>query len=102
MKKPEHHIFVCGSFRAGGDPQGGCHKKRSRELIQYLEQEIADRGMAGIVVSSTGCLKLCDRGPVFIVYPANWWYGNIDSEEAVDAVLDSIEADKPPAKYLIA
>ena len=102
MKKPEHHIFVCGSFRMNGEPQGVCHKKNSRNLMQYLEQEITDRGMNGIALSSTGCLKVCDRGPALIVYPDNWWYGNIDGEEAIDAILDGIEAGTPAEKYLLA
>lgn len=102
MKKPAHHIFVCASFRMSGEPQGVCHKKGSIQLLQYLESELSDRGMGDVVVSSTGCLKVCDRGPAMVVYPENWWYGRIDSEEAVDAVIDSIESGTPAASYVIA
>ena len=80
MKKPKHHIFVCGSFRANGAPQGVCNKKDSLQLLQYLEQELSDRGMTDVSVSSTGCLKLCDVGPAMIVYPQNWWYGRVENE----------------------
>ena len=69
MQKPKHHIFVCGSFRANGAPQGVCNKKSSMQLLQYLEQELADRGLSDVVVSSTGCLKVCDRGPAMVIYP---------------------------------
>ena len=44
MKKPEHHIFVCGSFRANGAPQGVCNKKNSMGLLQYMEQELSAVG----------------------------------------------------------
>ena len=27
-----------------------------------------------------------------IVYPENQWYGNVDSEDAVDDILDALEA----------
>ena len=73
MTKPTHHIFVCGSFRATG-AQGVCHKKESAQLLQYFEQEAGDRGLDGVMVSSTGCLKACDNGPIVIVYPQNVWY----------------------------
>ncbi|MFP3042703.1 (2Fe-2S) ferredoxin domain-containing protein [Treponema primitia] len=102
MTKPKHHVFVCGSFRANGTPQGVCNKGGSMQLMQYLEEELADRGMADVSVSSTGCLKVCDRGPALIVYPENWWFGHIDSEEAIDAVIDSIESGKPSAEHVIA
>jgi len=101
MKKPGYHIFVCGSFRFNGTPQGVCGKKDSLRLLQYLEQELSDRGMTDIAVSSTGCLKVCDAGPAMIVYPNNWWYGRVESEAAVDEIIDALEAGKPADKYLI-
>ena len=101
MQKPEHHIFVCCSFRMSGAPQGVCSKSGSMQLMQYLQEELADRGLDA-AVSSTGCLKVCDRGPAVIVYPENWWFGHIDSEEAIDAVIDSIESGEPAADYLLA
>ena len=44
MEKPEHHIFVCASFRADGDGKGVCKKKGSMDLLPYIENEILDRG----------------------------------------------------------
>jgi (2Fe-2S) ferredoxin len=101
MKKPEHHIFVCGSFRANGAPQGVCNKKNSMGLLQYLEQELFDRGMTGVTVSSSGCLKACDSGPVMVIYPENWWYGKIEDEAAIDGIIDALEDGKPAEGYLI-
>ncbi len=102
MKKPKHHIFVCASFRAGGDAQGVCAKKGSMNLLQYMVTELSDRGMADSMVSSTGCLKVCDRGPALVVYPENWWYGKIENEAMIDEIIDSIESGVPAEKYLIA
>ena len=101
MKKAGHHIFVCGSFRANGTPQGVCNRKESLQLLQYLEQELADRGLSDVIVSSTGCLKACEKGPVMIVYPENWWYGGVESQSAVDEIIDSLEAGKPAGNYAI-
>lgn len=102
MKKPDKHIFVCASFRMSGDPQGVCHKKGSASLIQYLEQELSDRGLAGITVSSTGCLKVCDRGPAMVIYPDNVWYGKVEDEAAIDEIIDAIENGSVAEKYVIA
>lgn len=102
MKKPDKHIFVCASFRMSGDPQGVCHKKGSASLIQYLEQELSDRGLAGITVSSTGCLKVCDRGPAMVIYPDNIWYGKVENEAAIDEIIDAIENGSTAEKYVIA
>ncbi|MBF0498213.1 MAG: (2Fe-2S) ferredoxin domain-containing protein [Deltaproteobacteria bacterium] len=102
MNKPESHIFVCASFRASaGDTKGVCHKKGSIDFLPYIENEILDRGL-GAMVSSCGCLKLCDNGPVMIVYPQNYWYGSVDSEEKIDSILDALEEGKSVKQYLLA
>jgi (2Fe-2S) ferredoxin len=101
VKKPEHHIFVCGSFRASGTPQGVCNKKGSMGLLQYMEQELSDRGFAHVTVSSAGCLKVCEAGPAMVVYPENWWYGHVEDEAAVDAIIDGLEEGRPAEQYII-
>jgi (2Fe-2S) ferredoxin len=100
MQKPKHHIFVCGSFRVRGEPKGVCQNKGSASLIQYLENELVDRGLDDVMVSSAGCLKMCDRGPVLMVYPDNYWYGGVD-EDVVDEILDALEEDQPAEEYLL-
>lgn len=84
-----------------GTPQGVCAKGGAVQLMQYIEDALSDRGLGDVAVSCTSCLRVCDRGPALVVYPENWWYGHIDSEEAVDAVLDSIKAGIPAKEYLI-
>jgi (2Fe-2S) ferredoxin len=101
MDKPKHHIFVCASFRAQGAPQGICHKKESLGLIPYLESELSDRGMSDVAVSATACLNLCEKGPIVVVYPENFWYGEIDSEEKVDEILDALEEGAACEDHLI-
>lgn len=99
MEKPKYHFFVCSSFRSGGEPQGVCHKKDAISLLQYLENEIIDRGLEAMI-TSTGCLKVCDRGPAMVVYPQGDWYGNL-SEEAIDTVLDAIEDGEIAEEFLL-
>lgn len=100
MQKPDYHIFVCASFRLSGEPQGVCSKKGAPGLLQYLQDEIIDRGLDAMV-SSTSCLKLCDKGPVMVVYPQGHWYAEVD-EEKIDAILDAMEDGTAAEEFLIA
>lgn len=70
------------------------------QLISYLEEELEGRGMNGIV-SSTGCLKLCEEGPIMVVYPQAYWYGKVTDEVVVDEILDALEEGKPAEGYLL-
>jgi (2Fe-2S) ferredoxin len=100
MDKPKHHIFVCASFRADGELKGMCHKKGSIGFLPYIENEILDRGLDA-QVTSTGCMKACDYGPVMIIYPDGHWYGKIENETAVDEILDALEDGETAESYLI-
>jgi (2Fe-2S) ferredoxin len=100
MEKPKYHIFACSSFRVDGDPKGMCHKKGSSGLLPYIENEILDRGLDALV-TSTGCMKACDHGPVMVIYPDNIWYGKIANEEAIDAILDALEDGGTAEEYLL-
>lgn len=102
MEKPKHHLFVCASFRASGEPQGVCNKKGSISFLQYLQEGLADRDMEDAMVSMSGCLKVCDRGPAMVVYPQGYWYGKVESEDAIDEILDALAQGKAAEKYLIA
>ncbi len=100
MDKPSIHIFVCASFRADGEAKGVCNKKGSVALLPYIENEILDRGMDA-QITSTGCMKACDYGPVMVVHPSGDWYGKVESEDIVDEILDAIEDGEKAESYLI-
>lgn len=101
MKKPEHLILFCNSYRVAGDAQGACNKKGAAQLLQYASEEAADRGL-DIAVTTTACMNVCAQGPVMVVQPANHWYGGVDSEEAIDEILDALEEGNAAEDYLIA
>ena len=100
MAISKRQILVCQSFRVAGDKKGICHKQTDG-LLQYIEEGILDRGL-DIQVATTGCLKQCEKGPVMVVMPDNLWFKGVNSEEAIDAILDGIEAGEPCAEYRIA
>lgn len=99
MAVPEKMIICCQSFRAAGDPKGICHKQTDG-FLQYIEEEILDRGMDALVVAST-CLKQCESGPIMVVQPDNYWFKGVDSEEAIDEILDALEDGEQCADYAL-
>ena len=98
MSKPLHHLFVCGSFRANDERQGVCHKKDSMSLLSYLQGEIQDRMLEGVEVAVTGCMNVCTKGPVMVDYPTGNFY-RVPNTDAIDAILDAIEADSVAEEF---
>ncbi|QGY40336.1 (2Fe-2S) ferredoxin domain-containing protein [Pseudodesulfovibrio cashew] len=99
MATPGKMIICCQSFRAAGDPKGICHKQTDG-FLQYIEEEILDRGLDALVVATT-CLKQCESGPIMVIQPDNYWYKGVDSEEAIDEILDALEEGEQCADYAL-
>lgn len=100
MTKPEHHLFICGSARATGELKGACCNKESIDLLSYTQSEVQDSMLSGVEVSMTGCLNMCDRGPVLIDYPSGRFYQKV-TEAVIDEILDGIEESEPCETNLI-
>ncbi len=102
MVKPKYHIFICSSSRINGQQKGFCVQKDSVGIIQNFMEEIDDRELSSeVMVTNTGCLAICDKGPVVIVYPEGVWYGSVTPDD-VEEIMDShIEGGEPVERLLI-
>lgn len=96
MNKPKHHIFVCTSSRINGQQKGYCHAKESVDLVISFTEEIEERELGGeVFVTNTGCLGLCEKGPIVIVYPDNVWYGGVTAKDVERIMDEHIEGGIP-------
>jgi len=54
--------------------------------------EIQDRGLTGdVMLTNTGCLGICNEGPIVIVYPEGVWYGSVSSDDVSEIIASHIE-----------
>ena len=71
----ERHILLC----IGPDC---CSSKEGDEAWGYLKKRAAqlngspDSGR--VYRTKVGCLRICEQGPVAVVYPEGTWYGECD------------------------
>lgn len=102
MIKPKYHLLVCTSSRPNGQQKGFCHSKQSGNILEAFMEEIQDRDLGGeVFVSNTGCLGLCEKGPIVIVYPDNVWYGAVSSVDVEEIMDKHIEGGKPVGRLEI-
>ena len=83
------HVFVCINERPEGHPRGCCKAKGSEDLVKAFKQGLSKRRLLGSIrAQKAGCLDVCERGPVIVVYPEGVWYGNVQASD-VDEIIDS-------------
>ena len=100
MKKPQYHIMLCNSYRLSGQTQGACHQKGAAELLSYIMDECADRGL-DVAITTTACMNNCSQGPIMVIQPQNAWYGEVEKKKKIDEILDALEENEVCSKYLI-
>ncbi|MBF0493764.1 MAG: NADH-quinone oxidoreductase subunit NuoF [Candidatus Omnitrophica bacterium] len=65
-----------------------CLRKKSKNLEEVIKQELDKRGMADRVrLTLSGCLGMCDKGPILIVNPGYVIYGGV-TEHDIPAIVE--------------
>ena len=71
------HIFLCADQTK---PQC-CEKERGLEAWSYLKRRLRELGLSeagGVLRTKANCLRICEGGPVAVVYPEGTWYRRCD------------------------
>ncbi|MBK1882696.1 (2Fe-2S) ferredoxin domain-containing protein [Luteolibacter pohnpeiensis] len=75
LEKIERHIFICA------DPAEAkcCALEAGQESWEFLKKRLKELGLAAgknskVFRTKAGCLRVCLRGPVAVVYPEGVWY----------------------------
>jgi (2Fe-2S) ferredoxin len=71
------HIFLC----AEQTKPKCCDRERGVAAWDYLKKRLKDLGLSdqgGILRTKANCLRICEGGPIAVVYPEGTWYGECD------------------------
>lgn len=71
------HIFLC----CDQTEAKCCDKERSLAAWQFLKKRLKELKLSeqgGILRTKANCLRICEGGPIAVVYPEGAWYGECD------------------------
>jgi (2Fe-2S) ferredoxin/predicted nicotinamide N-methyase len=88
------HLFVCTQQKPEGVPS--CPASGSLAVLDTLDREIQARGLRSEVqVTTSGCMGLCDEGPIMVVYPEGTWYRRVQASDVAEIVGRHLSEGKP-------
>ena len=86
----EVHVFCCTNERPATRRRGCCASKGSESLANYMcRRGIVRGGGRHSRINLSGCLNLCEYGPVLVVYPEGVWY-RYETEADIDKIVDQL------------
>lgn len=71
------HIFLC----CDQTTPKCCEKERGLRAWAFLKHRLKELGLSeqgGILRTKANCLRICEGGPIAVVYPEGTWYGQCD------------------------
>ena len=99
-----HHLLLCATPTKAKccDPEiGAASWDALKQQVRELDLENPSRVQGIVLRSKADCLRICDDGPILLVWPDGTWYGGVTPERISSILQQHIIQGQPIEEWIL-